>query len=164
MVKGRENDLQETTVDARLAHALDDWYVRIGRQFGPLTRSQRRILRLIADASGLRVGDVAERHGLTTAGATRMVDKLEALGYARRYRAPREDQRHVRVALTPAGAEALRDADRVFVQAVGATLATLTAAERATLADLLHKIGDTAPPRPMPAPMAIAAEEGYRGE
>jgi DNA-binding MarR family transcriptional regulator len=158
--------MHEAVTDTSLAHALDDWYVRIGRQFGPLTRSQRRILRLIASAPGLRVGDVAARLGLTTAGATRMVDKLETLGYAYRYRAPEEDQRNVHVALTPAGSEALTDADRIFVQAVGATLEVLTADERETLAQLLHKIRDAVPARLLHQASAgsiDAMEEGHRG-
>ena len=33
---------------AEIAHALDDWYSELGRQYGPLSRPQRRMLRLIA--------------------------------------------------------------------------------------------------------------------
>jgi DNA-binding MarR family transcriptional regulator len=155
--------MQEATADTALAHALDDWYVRIGRQFGPLSRPQRRILRLIAAVPGLRIGDVAERLGLTTAGATRMVDKLETLGFAYRFRAPGEDQRLVRVALTPTGAQALEDADRMFVQSVAATLAPLTAAERETLSRLLHKIRDAAPSHTARAPHFAAADAVEEG-
>ena len=159
--------MDQATTDTFLAHALDDWYLSIGRQFGPLTRPQRRILRLIAGAPGLRVGDVAERLGLTTAGATRMVDKLEALGYAYRFRAPEEDQRIVHVALTEAGTQALDDADHIFVQAVGKTLAALTADERAALSHLLHTILATVPhgsSQRSSAPMGATGAEGQHGE
>lgn len=158
--------MQEPDIDTLLAHALDDWHVRIGRQFGALSRPQRRILHLIARTPGLHVGVVADRLGLTTAGATRMVDKLEALGYAYRFRAPGEDQRHVRVALTAAGEQALAEADRLFVQACSATLAALTVDERETLSHLLYKILDRAPVRSPQQPDTSAVrvrEEGSRG-
>src|SRR5579863_5353862 len=113
----------DTTIIAEIAHALDDWYSELGRQYGPLSRPQRRMLRLVAAGPSLRVGDLAEGLGLTTAGATRMLDTLESLGYATRARgAQNTDQRQVYVSLTAEGAEALRAADAVYVARV-ATLA-----------------------------------------
>ena len=78
-----ERDLAET---ASIAYALDEWYSRLGRQFGPLSRPQRRMLRLLSADTMVRVGDLGEQLGLTTAGTTRMLDKLEALGYSWRSR------------------------------------------------------------------------------
>src|SRR5579862_9435493 len=115
-----------------IAHALDEWYTLLGRQFGPLSRPQRRMLRLLDEEQTVRVGDLAEVLGLTTAGTTRMLDKLEALGYARRARVPQSDQRQVYATLTPAGKQALLVADRIFLERVQATLLVLDEEERAT--------------------------------
>ena len=77
---------------------------------------------------------------MTMAGATRMVDTLEGLGYVQRFRVPTADQRQVYVAVTPAGTDALREADRVFRERVRATLDALDADERAAMARLLGAI------------------------
>jgi DNA-binding MarR family transcriptional regulator len=53
------------------------------------------------------VGGIAAQVQLTTAGATRMLDTLETLGYATRYNSPNVDQRQVYVALTLVGRAAL---------------------------------------------------------
>ncbi len=122
-----------------IAQALDEWYSNLGRQYGPLTRPQRRMLRLIGAGQLLRVGDLAERLGLTTAGATRMLDTLESLGYASRARgANQTDQRKVYVALTPGGDAALRAADAVYLARVSEMTRRLSASERAQLATLLR--------------------------
>jgi DNA-binding MarR family transcriptional regulator len=129
---------------ARIAHALDRLYTRLGRQYGPLSRPLRRALRLLAGreerGEASRVGDLAAGLELTTAGATRLLDRLEELGYAERYRAPGQDQRQVAVRLTPAGRDALVEADAAFVARARATLAPLTAAERSRLAALLERL------------------------
>jgi DNA-binding MarR family transcriptional regulator len=121
-----------------IAYALDEWYTRLGRQFGPLSRPQRRMLRLLTVDSPVRVGDLGVQLGLTTAGTTRMLDKLEAMGYAKRSRTDQRDQRQVYVLLTLPGAVALRDAEGVFLERVQASLKNLSPTERATLALLLH--------------------------
>ena len=130
-----------------IARGLERWYALLGRQFGPVSRPQRRVLAAVAGGDEVRVGDVADRVGMTTAGATRMIDTLEALGYVRRFRLPAADQRQVYVALTPQGAAALREADRVFLDGVRATVNALSAGERATLARLLDAIGAAGPPQ-----------------
>lgn len=129
-------------VSGDLAHALDIWYTRLGRQYGPLSRPQRRVLRLVADCGRLRVSELAERLDVTTAGATRMVDRLEELAYVTRSRVPAGsgDGREVHVALTEAGSHALAEADATFTAHVRATLAPLTPDECAQLATLLSKI------------------------
>jgi|GEM_PF-1054179 DNA-binding MarR family transcriptional regulator len=137
------DDLDATGV-ATIAQALDRWYTGLGRQFGPLSRPQQRVLRLLGTRTATRVGDLAEQLGVTTAGATRMLDTLEALGYARRFRTPHTDQRQVYVALTPDGERALREADRVFFERVHAGIRILNPAERAMLAHLLQKINEQA--------------------
>lgn len=127
-----------------VAHALDEWNGLLGRQFGPLSRPQRRMLHLLSIDKPLRVSDLGEALGLTTAGTTRMLDKLESLGYAARARDPHSDQRQVYVTLTVAGQQAMLEADAVFLERVRSTLSVLNETERATLAHLLHTINERA--------------------
>lgn len=124
----------------RIARALDGWDLRLGRQYGPLSRPQRRVLRLIAELERARVGDIAARLDLTTAGATRMVDRLEEAGLARRERARagEGDQREVRLVLTTTGAAALDVANQAYSAAVAERLAALAPADRLRLAELLE--------------------------
>ncbi|SRR5487761_1944488 len=136
--------MNEESPEQRIAQGLARWWESLGREFGPLSRPQRRVLRALADREALgqvsRVGDIAAGLALTTAGATRMLDTLEGLGYASRYRSPDADQRQVYVALTAAGAAALREADHAFGARVTASLAPLSQAERQRLAALLARL------------------------
>lgn len=143
--KGEERETPDAS--ARIAHALDRLYTQLGRQYGPLSRPLRRALRLLAAreerGAPARVGDLAAGLELTTAGATRLLDRLEELGYAERYRAQGQDQRQVGVRLTAAGREALAEADAAFAARARATLAPLTATERERLAALLERLTET---------------------
>ncbi|HWZ18691.1 MAG TPA: MarR family transcriptional regulator [Ktedonobacteraceae bacterium] len=125
-----------------IAYALDKWYTRLGRQFGPLSRPQRRMLRLLKVDTPVRVGDLGVELGLTTAGTTRMLDKLEAMGYAKRSRTDLHDQRQVYVSLTLPGAVALRDAEGVFLERIQASLKNLSPTERAMFAQLLRALSE----------------------
>ena len=136
-----ENDRDYAQLNS-IAYALDDWYTRLGRQFGPLSRPQRRMLRLLSIDSPVRVGDLAVQLGLTTAGTTRMLDKLEAMGYAKRSRTDQRDQRQVYVSLTLPGAIALRDAEGVFLERIQASLKNLSPIEQETLAQLLRALNE----------------------
>src|SRR5260370_1902525 len=95
------------------------------------------MLRMVSADTAVRVCDLGEQLGLTTAGTTRMVDKLEALGYASRSRTAQHDQRQVYVTLTLAGASALQEAERAFLERMHVLLSNLSQQERATLAHLL---------------------------
>ncbi|MEO8970775.1 MAG: MarR family transcriptional regulator [Ktedonobacteraceae bacterium] len=125
-----------------IASGLDRWYDQLGRQFGPLSRPQRRMLRLLSMDTKVRVSDLSEELGVTTAGTTRMLDKLESLGYAARSRMDQYDQRQVYVTLTPEGAVALHEAEGIFLERVQAILNRLSPAERATLAHLLQMLSE----------------------
>ncbi len=125
-----------------IASSLEQWYNKLGRQFGPLSRPQRRMLRMLHVDTKLRVGDLAEHIGLTTAGTTRMLDKLEELAYVTRSRIPHSDQRQVYVTLTATGEQALSEADTVFLGRLQATLNGLNVAERVALLFLLHKVNE----------------------
>jgi DNA-binding MarR family transcriptional regulator len=121
-----------------IAEALEKWHSQLGRQFGPLSRPQRRTLRLLASVPSMRVSDLAEQLGLTSAGATRMLDTLEVQGLATRARLPRADQREVYVSLTEAGGWALAQADAVYFERVSTGVQRLSLEERHTLAKLLQ--------------------------
>jgi DNA-binding MarR family transcriptional regulator len=90
----------------------------------------------------MRVSDLADQLGLTTAGATRMLDTLEAQGYATRARLPLTDQREVYVALTESGDRALTQADTVYFERVSASVQRLSLEERRMLAKLLQGLLD----------------------
>src|SRR5260370_41719212 len=137
-----EENEGDTAEVASIAHALDEWYTRLGRQFGPLSRPQRRMLRLLKVDTPARVGDLGVELGLTTAGTTRMLDKLEAMGYAKRSRTDQHDQRQVYVSLTLPGAIALRDAEAVFLERIQASLINMSPAGQATLAQLLQALSE----------------------
>ena len=42
-----------------IARGLDEWYTHLGRQYGPLSRPQRRMLRLLVTQERTRVSDLA---------------------------------------------------------------------------------------------------------
>jgi DNA-binding MarR family transcriptional regulator len=125
---------------AAIAHGLDHWSNSLGRQFGPLSRPQRRMLSLLNVETATRVGDLSEQSGLTTAGTTRMLDKLESLGYAVRSRVADSDQRQVYVTLTDTGEQALREADKILLDRVRSSLRVLNATERVALIYLLQRL------------------------
>jgi DNA-binding MarR family transcriptional regulator len=71
-----------------------------------LTPSKLRALDLLAEHGGMRVGELADRVGIDDATATRLVDRLEAMGVASR-KSDVGDRRATTVALTPAGEEVI---------------------------------------------------------
>jgi DNA-binding MarR family transcriptional regulator len=126
-----------------IARALERWVSELGRQFGPLSRRQRHTLRVLNELGRdgtVRAGDLAEFLGITSAGATRMLNRLEDDGYIRRFRDPEADQREIFLTPTAAGNEALRAANEVYFERVERYLDRLNAEERATLAGLLEKL------------------------
>ncbi|QDQ96518.1 MarR family winged helix-turn-helix transcriptional regulator [Tomitella fengzijianii] len=76
------------------------------------------LLRLRDSADGaMRMGELAEGVLVTTSGLTRVVDKLESAGLVERVRLS-TDRRGVRVSLTGAGRDRLRDAARVHREGI----------------------------------------------
>jgi DNA-binding MarR family transcriptional regulator len=97
-----------------VALGLDRLNRRLGREWGPLTRAQWALVRRLMDGP-VPVGLLAQRLDISTAGATRMLDKLEECGYVRRER-QEGDLRQVSASLTDAGREALRQAWSVYLE------------------------------------------------
>jgi DNA-binding MarR family transcriptional regulator len=103
-----------------------------------LTPSKLRALDLLAEHGGLRIGELADRVGVDDTTATRMVDRIEELGLARR--GPVEgDRRAIFVELTEDGEElvsgVLSQRHQFFVD----VLATLEPEERVQLVRLTEK-------------------------
>jgi DNA-binding MarR family transcriptional regulator len=70
-----------------------------GEKLG-LNRTDQRCLDIISRLERTTAGELAREAGLTTGGVTAVVDRLEALGYARRVRDP-DDRRKVMIEVTP---------------------------------------------------------------
>jgi DNA-binding MarR family transcriptional regulator len=88
--------LRELVAGDAAAHAADDAFAdSIG-----VNRTDARCLRLLERGGPLTAGDVARAVALTTGAVTAVLDRLEAVGYARRVRDP-EDRRRVLVDVTP---------------------------------------------------------------
>ena len=137
-------DAQPQSTASAIGRALDLWNNSLGREFGPLSRRQRRALLTLHDLSAarpaVRVSDLAEQLGVTSAGATRMLSKLEEFGFIGRFREPEGDQREVFVGLTESGRHALRQANEVYFERVARALNGLTEDEQRMLAHLLAKL------------------------
>lgn len=103
-----------------------------------LTPTKLRALDLLAEHGGLRIGELADRVGVDDTTATRMVDRLEELGLARRG-AVEGDRRAIGVQLTEEGDElvsgVLAQRQQFFVD----VLAALEPDERVQLVRLTEK-------------------------
>lgn len=75
-----------------------------------LTLSQYGLLQPLAASDGARVRELADQAGIAPSTATRILDALQRRGIVDRSPSA-GDRRGVRVTLTPAGREALRDED-----------------------------------------------------
>jgi DNA-binding MarR family transcriptional regulator len=73
-----------------------------------VTLPQYRALVVLAARGPQRVVDISVELGVTPSTATRMCDRLVRKGLIRRYRTP-ADRREVRLSLTPAGRDLVRD-------------------------------------------------------
>jgi DNA-binding MarR family transcriptional regulator len=126
----------------RLADSLDRLERRLGREWGPLTKSQWALLNRLRKGP-VPVGTLAERLRISTAGTTRMLDKLEALGYVVRQRHA-DDLRQVSAALTESGQRAVDAARAVYTERLRELTAPLSDAR---LAEWLEILDAVAPPR-----------------
>jgi DNA-binding MarR family transcriptional regulator len=102
-----------------------------------LTPSKLRALTLLADG-GLRIGELADGVGVDDTTATRLVDRLEAMGVAERRSEP-GDRRATTVELTTAGEELVAGIAAQRQLFFCDVLATLEPDERAELVRLTSK-------------------------
>jgi DNA-binding MarR family transcriptional regulator len=116
----------------RLAGGADD--------DGPaLTASHRIALVELGQDGPLRLNDLAHRMGVSAPTASRAVDALEALGLAARA-TDADDRRALSIGLTPQGRALFDERLARAAAAFRPAAATLTAAERRALLDLLGRM------------------------
>ncbi|MFI6033465.1 MarR family winged helix-turn-helix transcriptional regulator [Streptomyces sp. NPDC051315] len=107
-----------------------------------VTPAQSRLLRTLAHfGAPPRMADVAERLEVVPRAVTTLVDGLEANGKVRRVPDP-TNRRVIRIELTDAGRETLRELRRARQAAAHEILAPLTDVERAVLGELLDTLID----------------------
>ena len=119
-----------TLAHAEAAARLRVAITRLQRQMrqqsvGDLTLSQWSALVTIEMHAPLRIGDLAEREGVSAPTATRLVASLEERGLVAR-ETDVADRRSSYVSVTPAGTEQLEWARRVRTAKLAQRLATLT--------------------------------------
>jgi DNA-binding MarR family transcriptional regulator len=100
---------------------------------GGLTPSQWSALATVETHQPVRVGDVADREGVSAPTATRVVASLEALGLVGREVDP-QDRRSAHVSLTDAGREKLELARNLRTAALSKRLLALPPDDMAQLA------------------------------
>lgn len=103
-----------------------------------LTPTKLRALDALAEGHGLRIGDLAARMSVDETTATRLADRLEAMGVARRERDP-GDRRVIKVVLTGAGERIVADKSRRRLEFFRDVLAALDPDEREELVRLTTK-------------------------
>ncbi|MFI6173131.1 MarR family winged helix-turn-helix transcriptional regulator [Nocardia sp. NPDC051052] len=85
------------------------------------------MMRVAERLGGARVRDIADAMTITEGGASKVVDRVQAAGYAERQRDP-ADGRSSRITLTPSGARKLRAAtatvETELAERIGAVLGT----------------------------------------
>jgi DNA-binding MarR family transcriptional regulator len=127
-------ELERTS--ARLTMAVD---LRLRRETGlPLVLFEP--MSMIAGLEACRVYELAIELGISSGGASKLVDRIEARGHCRRYPNP-GDRRSSLLKLTPAGDTALAAAWRVVDAELNDLVGSrLSAAEIAGLATMLHDL------------------------
>ncbi len=97
------------------------------------------ILALVDENPGVSAKQLAVSLAVAPPNITVWIDRLEQRGLVQRERST-TDRRAQHIRTTPAGATLARDAVQRIAAAEGVTLAGLSAAERAMLVELLHKV------------------------
>lgn len=114
-----------------------------------LTLQQYNVLRILrgAGGKGLPTLDIALRMIEQAPGITRLLDRLEKKGFAKRERCPR-DRRQVLVVITPPGLRLLHDLDAPMSKADDALLERLGSRRAVTLIRLLEALRNPKTPPP----------------
>lgn len=103
-----------------------------------LTPTKLRALDALAEGGGLRVSDLAARMSVDETTATRLADRLEAMGVARRSR-DAADRRATEVVLTPSGERLAAEMSKRRLEFFRDVLASLDPDERGELVRLTAK-------------------------
>jgi DNA-binding MarR family transcriptional regulator len=111
------------------------------RSSNGLSLAQFRLLSPLAENTSLRVGELADRAEIRGPTASRMLDGLQRQGLVRRTHS-RDDRRHVRVSLTPAGRQCVTDKQGQIERARSDAFAQLSDEEQAHAARFLGLMAD----------------------
>ena len=114
------------------------WDAEDPRRVGGLTRSQLSLLLSLSEHPGCRVQDTAERLELTAPTISIGVRRLETMGLVQRNADP-DDQRAVRLHLSPQGRKIASKARAMRASRLDAMLAPMTEEERETFLTLLER-------------------------
>jgi DNA-binding MarR family transcriptional regulator len=129
-------------VRAGFKEVLAQWRIR------PL----QYVILLLLDTGGASQQELCAAAGIDSGNMVELLDGLEALGYARRTRDPRDRRRYV-VSMTEGGHSALAELRPAIAHYTTAFLSPLTEPERQRLAGILGKLyvttaeGQPRPPR-----------------
>ena len=107
---------------------------------GPdVTYAQLKLLKLVARAEGSTVTNVAEFLGVSTAAASRAVDRLVRRGLLNRAESP-QDRRAVHLSVTPNGASLLGKYDGAAAGALSSVFGGLSPEELKRTAQMLDRL------------------------
>lgn len=124
--------------------SLREIYIALRRSgtriLDPLDLSFSEFLTLQECASGpARASDIVDAIGITAAGATHLIDRLERRRLVRR-RADRRDRRATLIELTPLGADLFRKANTAYLEALGRVRAAIPAGKWEALREGLEAV------------------------
>lgn len=102
-----------------------------------INRTDHRVMEVLNRLGPLTAGDLAEASHLTTGAVTAVVDRLEALGYARRVR-DTEDRRRVLIERTPEGNRTGMRYYGPFINRTFESMAEYSAEELAVVRDFMR--------------------------
>jgi DNA-binding MarR family transcriptional regulator len=128
------NNLLTVTEPLAVADRLRPVLVQLGRGLRKetaalgITAGQASLLRVIREAPGIGLRELAELEGVSGPAMSGSVDRLETLGFVRRRRSD-EDRRRVGLEVTPAGARVLRAVRSRRTAWLSTRLGTLSPAE-----------------------------------
>jgi DNA-binding MarR family transcriptional regulator len=108
-----------------------------------LSDAQWKPLFMLVQQRASTVAELARECGMDPGAMTRLLDRLEAKALVQRVRCT-DDRRVVRLAITPAGREAVAGVPEVLAGVVNAHLAGFTRDEWQTLKGLLRRMVDNA--------------------
>jgi DNA-binding MarR family transcriptional regulator len=115
----------------------------------PVSATQLRVLGIVRDRPDLNVNRLAEALNVVASSASRLCDRLEALGLLRRVADP-QDRREVQLRMTPAAQQILDELSRRRREALAAVLSRMSGPARRELARSLAAFSAAAVDRPVP--------------
>lgn len=131
---------QVTVSILRTAAVLERFYNHLVAEHG-ITIQQYDVLRILrsAGSKGLPTLTIRDRMIHEAPGITRLIDRLEQAGYARRVRTS-PDRRQVLCQIAPQGTALLSELDAAMAQADAEAVSHLSVGQQKDLLRLLHEV------------------------